>query len=669
MNFSKLYFALSIIILIVAVSPVHSQCPPAYIFTGEAASSAFGGSVASAGDVDNDGFADLIVGAFSNDAGGNAAGRAYVFSGQTGDIIYVFTGEAAGDWFGSSVASAGDVNNDGFDDIIIGAHRNVSGNGAGLVYVFSGQTGDTLYVFTGEAAEDQLGFSVASAGDVDNDGFDDIIVGAHRNDAGGNNAGRAYVFSGQTGDTLYVFTGEASGDAFGRSVASAGDVNNDGFDDLIVGAGGNCAGGTGAGRAYVFSGQTGDTLYVFTGGGFLAGLGTSVSDAGDVNGDGYDDLIVGAPTACCFFTGRAYVFSGQTGDTIYTFTGEAFGDFFGHSVASAGDVNNDGFDDLIVGVLSNDAGGNNAGRAYVYSGQSGALLYTLTGEAAGDFFGSSVASAGDVNNDGFDDLIVGAGGNCAGGTGAGRAYVFSGQTGDTLYVFTGGGFLAGLGTSVSDAGDVNGDGYDDLIVGAPTACCFFTGRAYVFSGQTGDTIYTFTGEAFGDFFGHSVASAGDVNNDGFDDLIVGVLSNDAGGNNAGRAYVYSGQSGALLYTLTGEAAGDLFGQSVASAGDVNSDGFDDVIVGARHNDAGGFAAGRAYVYRACGIRGDFDGNGTDADVFDLTYLIDDIFRGGPDSPCNIEADINSDGTPSTVLDLTYLVDAIFRGGPDPGVCY
>ena len=370
MKYSQRLILLAVGIAIsLSAQSANAECPPAYVFTGEAAADQFGWSLSGAGDVNNDGFDDLIVGAPFNDAGGGEAGRAYVYSGQSGTRLYTFTGEGPFDRFGISVSGAGDVNNDGYDDLIVGAPF-VGGN-VGRAYVYSGQSGALLHTFTGEAVMDDFGISVSSAGDVNDDGFDDVIVGATR--GGGGNAGRAYVYSGQGGALLHTFTGEAAEDRFGYSVSGAGDVNNDGFDDLIVGANYNNAGGARAGRAYVYSGQSGALLYTFT------------------------------------------------GETAY--------DLFGESVSGAGDVNNDGYDDLIVGAAGNDAGGSNAGRAYVYSGQSGALLYTFTGEAAGDQFGRSVSGAGDVNNDGFDDLIVGAYFNDAGGGFAGRAYVYTCESG------------------------------------------------------------------------------------------------------------------------------------------------------------------------------------------------------------------------------------------------
>ncbi len=238
---------------------------------------------------------------------------------------HVFTSEAAAMKFGWSVAHAGDVNNDGYPDIIVGAR------GVGRAYVFSGLNGDTLWVFYQEALTDFFGVSVSGVGDVNNDGHDNFIIGAEQNDAGGANTGRAYVFSGLDGDTLYVFTGENNTALFGGSVSTAGDVNNDGYDDIIIGARWDDAGGSGAGRAYVFSGLDGDTLYVYTGENSYDHLGVSVSGAGDVNSDGYDDFIVGADGFDGHEgnDGRAYVFSGFDGDTLHVFDGEGSHDAFG----------------------------------------------------------------------------------------------------------------------------------------------------------------------------------------------------------------------------------------------------------------------------------------------------------------------------------------------------
>jgi hypothetical protein len=677
--------------------------------SGEAASDNFGRAVSGAGDVNNDGYADVTVGAPYNDAGGADAGRAYVYSGQTGALLHTFTGEVPDDGFAGSVSGAGDVNKDGYADLIIGAaYNDAAGSNTGRAYVYSGQTGALLHPLNGEAAGDAFGYFVAGAGDVNNDGYDDVIAGAPYSDGGGGllgSTGRAYVFTfantdsdldglldkqdncpcianpGQqdsdgdgmgdacdacpfdplndadgdgicadvdncpddpnplqentdgdaygdlcdlcpydplnlsgceTCDPSDTFTGSAAGDGLGISVSDAGDVDNDGYPDVIVGAHYDDDAGADAGGAYVYSGRTGGLLYTLTGEAAADHFGYSVSGAGDVNNDGYADVVVSAPNndAGGADAGRAYVYSGLTGALLHTFTGEAPADNFGVSVSDAGDVNNDGYADVIVGANGNDAGGSSAGRAYVYSGQTGNLLHTLNGEAGGDYFGYSVSGAGDVNNDGYSDVIVGALMHTGGGT-TGRAYVYSGQTGALLYQFDGHGYMQGkFGRSVSGAGDVDNDGFADVVVGDyeyrfPSPLLFAPGRVYVYSGQTGGRLYTFTGESSSDRFGRSVSGAGDVDNDGYDDVVIGANENDAGGTSAGRAYIYSGRTGGLLHRFTGEAANDYFGTFVSGAGDVNGDGLDDVIVGAYGNDAGGSSAGRAYVF-TCATDADLD---------------------------------------------------------------
>jgi hypothetical protein len=407
--------------------------------------------------------------------------------------------------------------------------------------------------------------------------------------------------------TVVSPVGEAPEDQFGTSVSGAGDLNGDGYADVIVGAFGNDAGGIGAGRAYVYFGGPGadeEADLTLTGEAALDQFGRSVSGAGDVNGDGYADVIVSAPVAVD--VGRAYVYFGMPGaDEVadLVVTGDAVSDLFGTSVAGAGDVNGDGYADVIVGAPLNDAGGSAAGRSYVYHGgpvADATVDLVLTGEATGDYFGNSVAGAGDVNGDGYGDVIVGAPLNDAGGFGCGRAYVYyGGPAADEAadLVLTGEAIGDNFGNSVAGTGDVNGDGYGDVAVGANGADAggMETGRAYVYHGGSApDAVadLVMTGEAEGDYFGYSVSGAGDVNGDGYDDVIAGANENDAGGPAAGRAYVFHGGPGADAMRdviFTGDVGFGAFGNSVCGAGDVTGDGFGDVIVGA----PGG--AGRAYV--------------------------------------------------------------------------
>src|SRR3989338_4827622 len=204
-------------------------------FNGTSVDERFGISVEGAGDIDRDGYGDIIVGIMWNDHNGQDSGSAVIYSGRTGAILHQFYGYAAGDWFGDSVSGAGDVNRDGYPDVIIGAAQyNMGTNpGPGKAYVYSGFDWSLLYTFFGEAVGNIFGHSVHGAGDVNNDGYEDLLVGAQFNSRNGAYAGAAYVFSGRDGSSLYSIYGQNPGDGLGYQVNSASDINQDGYDDFL----------------------------------------------------------------------------------------------------------------------------------------------------------------------------------------------------------------------------------------------------------------------------------------------------------------------------------------------------------------------------------------------------------------------------------------------------
>ena len=389
---------------------------------------------------------------------------AFASSASAQTLLYSKNGTIDYERFGASVASTGDVNNDGKPDFVIGAPEdgNIFTLGKGRVRVYSGNGGGVLYNLTGAVTGDAFGFSVAGAGDVNNDGFKDFVVGAPLAGTGGSNAGRVFVYSGQTGLVIAAlqFTGIATGDNLGWSVAGAGDVNNDGFDDVIAGAPAHAAGGSNRGMARVYSGQNGSILRTILGTSNNSRLGNSVAGVGDVNNDGFDDFVVGSLLA------GAKVYSGQTGNVLHTFTAPTIDDRLGAAVAGAGRVDADLVPDIIVGAPQDSGiGGGASGYAKVYSGATGAVLLTLNGIGVGDRFGISVAGARDLDGDGRSELIVGA--DQVSISGSGYARVFNAVGGATMYTFNGSGSGERFGASVDGLGDTNVDGLDEVIIGAP----------------------------------------------------------------------------------------------------------------------------------------------------------------------------------------------------------
>ncbi len=781
-----------------------------FIIQGDAEGDEFGYSVSSAGDVNGDGYADLIIGAYEGDDGGGSAGEAYVIWGQAdkqygtmgsdgrrvidttalGDAGFIIQGDAGHDSLGISVSSAGDVNGDGYADLIAGAFGgDDGGRWAGEAYVIWGQAnkqygtlgsdgrrvvditalGDAGFIIQGDAEGDHLGYTVSSAGDVNGDRYDDLIVGAFQGDDGGTNAGEVYVIWGQAdkrfgslsrdgrsvvattalGDAGFIIRGDRAEDLLGRSVSSAGDINGDGFADLIVGANQGDDGGTSAGEAYVIWGQAdkqygtlgsdgrrvvdttalGDAGFIIQGDAGYDSLGWSVSAAGDANGDGYADLIVGAVLREVGESnaGAAYVIWGQAdkqygtlgsdgrrvvdptalGDASFIIQGDALDDQLGYSVSSAGDVNGDGYADLIVGARLGNDGSSDAGEAYVIWGgthlSGNRLGYdpdsanqplrefdaaNETDDYSFDFSelfvnanGTLSLSYNDTESDGGDATTVGAAtwdasmnllsinrsaidehfdiiitatdnnGDLAlwrvavtekspivkakiPDARVSRSFflpatdvlvdlatVFGGGDGTLSYVTSLGSISNGKLTispsSLSDgdnmisvtATDADGDAVIDVFVLTKE------GSARIDTTSLGLYGFIIQGDVAGDELGASVSSAGDVNGDGYADLIVGANRGDGGGTDAGEAYVIWGQAdkefgtlgndgrwvidttalGDAGFIIQGDAAGDSFGVLVASAGDVNGDGYADLIVGAYGGDDGGNEAGEAYV--------------------------------------------------------------------------
>lgn len=581
----------------------------------------FGWWVTCAGDLNGDGYSDVAVSGYLEENGQTDEGMVRVYLGSASGVNTVPTAilesNQAGAWMGRSVSAAGDVNGDGYGDLLVGVARYTNGQsleGASWLYFGSATGIPTSPSIRFELNEPGaiFGESVSTAGDVNGDGYSDLIMGASLHGASGATAvylGGPYSTSPAASSTRY---GGAAGTLLGSSTGNAGDVNGDGYSDILIGAPGADDGQVGEGLAYLHYGNATGlpsapslTLGMNVPG---AAFGTSVASAGDVNGDGYADAIVGAPLSG---SGRAYVYLGAVGGLAaapaFTLTG---GSQFGASVGPAGDVDHDGYADVIVGAPG-------SGEAYVFRGGPAGLITTphivLSEPPAAGLFGCSVYTAGDVNGDGYSDVIVGARLASNGQAAEGLAYVYIGSEDGIVTPYQqrleANLANANFGVSVAGVGDVNGDGFFDVIVGADQWASGQAGEggAFIFHGSVAGTVAgistTLQRNIIGAGMGRSVAEAGDVNGDGYADAVVGLpLGEDnAGTPDEGIACVYrggpSGITGLVYDQFGSNTSGYQFGSAVCGGGDVDGDGYSDVVIGAPRASAAFSDEGAHYWHR------------------------------------------------------------------------
>jgi len=464
---------------------------------------------------------------------------------------------------------------------------------------------DADLVFVG-GIDDWDAYSASPAGDVNGDGYGDLVIGSPKAGEGIPAPGKTYLVLGRPRDEWpgqqnllaeadASFMGCPSGGMTGRQNYTAGDVDGDGYDDLLI-SGWKCTETRPyQGKAYLFLGRAeiewghdmpvDDADASFLGEQAYDFASYYVSTAGDVNGDGLDDFLVTSPQngSAGAESGQVYLILGRSQAdwgvnqplalADATFVGEEAGDRAGRSATGVGDVNGDGYDDFLIGSIVSPDGGVGAGESWLILGRAAAdwgMHYNLSeadasflGETAGDEAGRRVAWAGDVNGDGLDDMIVGASRNDQAGAEAGKTYLI-------------------LGRPAADWG------MDFSLAGADAA---------------------FLGESSGDQSGRRVSGAGDVNGDGYDDLLIGAPHNARSGMNAGAAYLVYGLPAAdwgTAFSLSqadviyvGEAADYFTGYDVARAGDMDGDGIDDLLIGA-YCGKGQAAPGRAYVIYGAG---------------------------------------------------------------------
>ena len=515
------------------------------------------------------------------------------------------TPDQDGSQFGAAVAPAGDVDGDGYGDVIVGAPAwSETHQGEGRAFLYRGTASgiSNTPVWAWSPGEDfaAAGTAVASAGDLDGDGYAEILVGVPNWDSpSGIDAGAVFVFKGSASgplavpfDTLWYGPSDAH---FGAAVSWAGDVNGDGKPDVLVGSPNYSNGQVNEGGITVWLGtlprypQLPSFALEFNQAN--GRLGTSVSTAGDVNGDGLTDIIAGAPGSLFSghpWAGRAVVYAGANsvsgiGALLRAYVGLADSTQLGTSVANAGDVNADGYADILIGAPGGDGFATRAGDVYLYpgsaAGPTASPFFQYHGLVDYARFGNAVGTAGDLDGDGYADVLIGSSfwPDPADSRGEVRLY-YGGKDALTfgeeiVSPHLGIGFASALATT----GDATGDGYAEFMVGAPGL-----GTAYAWSGKPAGPVAAANSPLLaiepGNSFGLSLAVLPHIDNGPFPTLLIGTPTSNSG---AGSVNLFPGQWASFALSavgaFSGTEAGENFGILAADAGDVNRDGYTDFI--------------------------------------------------------------------------------------------
>ncbi len=654
----------------------------------------FGNALAAAGDVNGDGYDDLLVGAPTQATSGGGRGRVYLYYGSASGLAptaaWTYSSTQGGSELGRAVASA-DVNGDGYRDIVVGEpYFDTATTDVGRVLVFlgsgSGPATTPAWTGTGAQAWEFYGFAVAGVGDTDGDGYDEVLAGAPYYDEGEYvDVGRARLHFGSAAGVssrnvflsgLFTICGlydcrRDESSYFGFALSAVGDTTGDGLSDFAIGHpyrdASYAAAGSDEGLVDIFAGDADGTPWRFA---TLPGedegdnFGRAVGAAGDVDGDGRADLLVGAPNA------NSLIFPYANGGALYAvctttrgipgicaeYRG-APGDRLGIAVATAGDVDKDGFADALAGAHLDDTGSvvddgsvrfyrgahaeiaahaatryyrqgepgfgatlaaadvDGDGRDEVLVGQpywtgstpasvlvEGSDDTTISSVQSNDRFGFALANAGDINGDGRDDVVVGAPSWNGSVSAAGAVAAYYGRLGgfpasmtfdDADWHAFGDADHRSFGTSVA-GGDVTGDGHADVLVLGRAFLWFYPG------GPDGLPAEPTWRDADIDYLDGQVAFAGDVNGDGFGDVLVGNGKTVVSGQIVGSARLFlgtaAGPQAEPAWTVFGDEPGAGFGFNIAAAGDLDGDGFADLAVSANNSSAIGPNAGRVYVW-------------------------------------------------------------------------